>query len=559
MSTHSPAAGTVAHPTVLVVDFGAQYAQLIARRVREAQVYSEIVPHTSTAAELAERSPAAIIFSGGPASVHVEGAPGIDPGVYELGVPILGICYGSQLLARDLGGQVDRSGRGEYGRTTLRRTGLPSQLLGPVADEGAADASGGTAHSERDEASADAAHSDRDEAAGRSSAPLAEPVWMSHFDAVVEPPAGFTVTASTADSPAAVIEDPQRRFYGVQHHPEVAHTPGGQAQLGRFLHGICAINSEWTMANVITESIEAIRAQVGSARAICGLSGGVDSAVAAALTQRAIGSQLTCVFVDTGLMRAGEGDQVTDTFRRTQGIELIHERAADEFFEALAGVTDPEDKRKIIGEKFVRIFERAAGGITDARFLVQGTLYPDVIESGSPTAAKIKSHHNVGGLPEDMTFELVEPLRNLFKDEVRAVGAELGLPPEITQRQPFPGPGLGVRIVGEVTPEAVEMVRAADVIVREEITKAALDGEVWQGFAVLADIRSVGVMGDERTYARPIIVRAVTSEDAMTADWARLPHDLLEVISSRIVNEVPGVNRVVYDITSKPPGTIEWE
>ena len=525
MSIHSPAASAVAHPTVLVVDFGAQYAQLIARRVREAQVYSEIVPHTSTAAELADRSPAAIIFSGGPASVHVDGAPGIDPGVYELGVPILGICYGSQLLARDLGGQVDRSGRGEYGRTTMTHAGVPSELL---AEPG--DGVGST-----------------------------EPVWMSHFDAVTEPPAGFTVTASTADSPAAVIEDSQRRFYGVQYHPEVMHTPSGQAQLEQFLHGICAINSEWTMANVITESIDAIRAQVGSARAICGLSGGVDSAVAAALTQRAIGSQLTCVFVDTGLMRAGEGDQVTDTFRRTQGIELIHERAADEFFDALAGVTDPEDKRKIIGEKFVRIFERAAGGITDARFLVQGTLYPDVIESGSPTAAKIKSHHNVGGLPEDMTFELVEPLRHLFKDEVRAVGAELGLPPEIVQRQPFPGPGLGVRIVGEVTPESVETVRAADVIVRDEITKAGLDGEVWQAFAVLADIRSVGVMGDERTYARPIIVRAVTSEDAMTADWARLPHDLLEVISSRIVNEVSGVNRVVYDITSKPPGTIEWE
>ena len=525
MPPPSSAASSVAHPTVLVVDFGAQYAQLIARRVREAQVYSEIVPHSSSAAELAERSPAAIIFSGGPASVHTDGAPGIDSGVYELGIPILGICYGSQLLARDLGGRVDRSGRGEYGRTMLGRTDAASELLG----------------------------------ASSPGAPSSESVWMSHFDAVTEPPPGFVVTASTPDSPAAVIEDFQRRFYGVQYHPEVHHTPGGQAQLQRFLHEVCQINSEWTMTNVIAESVEAIRAQVGSARAICGLSGGVDSAVAAALTQRAIGSQLTCVFVDTGLMRAGEGEQVTETFRRTQGIELIHERAADEFFGALAAVTDPEDKRKIIGEKFVRIFERAAGGITDARFLVQGTLYPDVIESGSPTAAKIKSHHNVGGLPEDMTFELVEPLRNLFKDEVRAVGAELGLPPEIVQRQPFPGPGLGVRIVGEVTPEAVETVRAADVIVREEIANAGLDGDVWQGFAVLADIRSVGVMGDERTYAKPIIVRAVTSEDAMTADWARLPHDLLETISSRIVNEVSGVNRVVYDITSKPPGTIEWE
>ena len=547
MTPHPPAARSVAHPTVLVVDFGAQYAQLIARRVREARVYSEIVPHTATAAELAERAPAAIIFSGGPASVHVDGAPGIDLGVYELGVPILGICYGSQLLARDLGGTVGRSGRGEYGRTSLRRTGLLSQLLGPVVDSSDADDRGGHADS------------DHGGTAGRRGTIPTESVWMSHFDAVVEQPPGFEITASTPDSPAAVIEDPQRRFFGVQHHPEVAHTPSGQTQLERFLHGVCQINSEWTMTNVITESVEAIRAQVGAARAVCGLSGGVDSAVAAALTQRAIGSQLTCVFVDTGLMRAGEGDQVTDTFRRTQGIELIHERAADEFFEALAGVTDPEDKRKIIGEKFVRIFERAAGGISDARFLVQGTLYPDVIESGSPTAAKIKSHHNVGGLPPDMAFELVEPLRNLFKDEVRAVGAELGLPPEIVQRQPFPGPGLGVRIVGEVTPEAVETVRAADVVVREEIAKAGLDGEVWQGFAVLADIRSVGVMGDERTYARPIIVRAVTSEDAMTADWARLPHDLLEQISSRIVNEVPGVNRVVYDITSKPPGTIEWE
>ena len=567
MSQHTPATGSVAHPTVLVVDFGAQYAQLIARRVREAQVYSEIVPHTATAAELAERSPAAIIFSGGPASVHVDGAPGIDLGVYELGVPILGICYGSQLLARDLGGQVDRSGRGEYGRTTLQHTGAASRLLAAAGNpaesaavpEGAVPAVAETGHI----ATPGPRPAGQPGSGVSPSASLpggvSEPVWMSHFDAVTEPPDGFTVTAATADSPAAVIEDPQRRFYGVQYHPEVAHTPSGQAQLERFLHDVCQINSEWTMSNVITESIEAIRTQVGSARAICGLSGGVDSAVAAALTQRAIGSQLTCVFVDTGLMRAGEGDQVADTFRRTQGIELIHERAAEEFFEALAGVTDPEDKRKIIGEKFVRIFERAAGGISDARFLVQGTLYPDVIESGSPTAAKIKSHHNVGGLPEDMNFELVEPLRNLFKDEVRAVGAELGLPPEIVQRQPFPGPGLGVRIVGEVTPEAVETVRAADVVVREEITKAGLDSEVWQGFAVLADIRSVGVMGDERTYARPIIVRAVTSEDAMTADWARLPHDLLEQISSRIVNEVPGVNRVVYDITSKPPGTIEWE
>ncbi len=551
MSLRSSVSGSAAYPTVLVVDFGAQYAQLIARRVREAQVYSEIVPSTVSIEELEKRSPAALIFSGGPASVHVAGAPSIDPQVYELGVPILGICYGHQLLARDLGGKVGRSGRGEYGRTNLRRTGVPSQLLGSVQN-----------HSADQQHRAGKKHSD---AAGRSdtspaeSESVSESVWMSHFDAVVEPPPGFEVTAATPNSPAAVIEDAQRRFYGVQYHPEVMHTPTGQAQLERFLHGICGIDAEWTMANVITESIGAIRSQVGDARAICGLSGGVDSAVAAALTQRAIGSQLTCVFVDTGLMRANEGEQVAEAFRRTQGIELIHVRAAEEFFEALSGVTEPEDKRKIIGRKFVRIFERAASGIADARFLVQGTLYPDVIESGSSTAAKIKSHHNVGGLPSDMALELVEPLRHLFKDEVRAVGAELGLPAEIVQRQPFPGPGLGVRIVGEVTPEATETVRAADVIVRSEIAAAGLDGEVWQAFAVLADIRSVGVMGDERTYARPIIVRAVTSEDAMTADWARLPHDLLEQISSRIVNEVPGVNRVVYDITSKPPGTIEWE
>ena len=405
MSTHSPAAGAVAHPTVLVVDFGAQYAQLIARRVREAQVYSEIVPHTATAAELAERSPAAIIFSGGPASVHVDGAPGIDPGVYELGVPILGICYGSQLLARDLGGQVDRSGRGEYGRTTMTHVGVPSELLGePGVGVGAT-----------------------------------EPVWMSHFDAVVEPPDGFTVTASTADSPAAVIEDPQRRFYGVQHHPEVAHTPEGQAQLERFLHGICGINSEWTMANVITESVEAIRAQVGSARAICGLSGGVDSAVAAALTQRAIGSQLTCVFVDTGLMRAGEGDQVADTFRRTQGIELIHERAAEEFFEALAGVTDPEDKRKIIGEKFVRIFERAAGGITDARFLVAGHAVSRRDRIGLADRGEDQEPPQRGRAAR--RYELRSGRAAAEPVQGRGAGcrAELGLPPEIVQRQPFPG------------------------------------------------------------------------------------------------------------------------
>jgi GMP synthase (glutamine-hydrolysing) len=506
--------------TVLVVDFGAQYAQLIARRVREAHVYSEIVPHTVTAAEIAAREPAGIIFSGGPKSVHVEGAPGIDPAVYDLGVPILGICYGAQLLARDLGGEVGRTDRGEYGRTELHLTS-DGLLTGGL--------------------------------------PEAQPVWMSHFDTITRPPEGARVTASTSDTPAAAFEDEGRHRYGVQFHPEVAHTPQGQAILERFLYAACDCEPAWTMASIIETSVEAIRTQVGTGRAICGLSGGVDSAVAAALVHNAIGPQLTCVFVDTGLMRRDEGEQVVETFRRTQGIELIHVRAADRFFDALAGITDPEEKRKTIGELFIRIFEDAAGGIEDARFLVQGTLYPDVIESGTKDAAKIKSHHNVGGLPDDMDFELVEPLRNLFKDEVRRVGEELDLPAEIVWRQPFPGPGLGVRIIGEVAPDKVAMLQHADAIVREEIREAGLDREVWQYFAVLPDIRSVGVMGDERTYGHPVIIRAVTSEDAMTADWARLPHDLLAAMSNRIINEVDGVNRVAYDITSKPPGTIEWE
>ena len=508
-------------PTVLVVDFGAQYAQLIARRVREANVYSEIVSHDLTAEQIAERKPAGIIFSGGPKSVHVEGAPEIDPGVYELGVPVLGICYGAQLVAQQLGGRVGRNDRGEYGRTEMTRMG-------------------------------DSVLFDDD-------VPEQQQVWMSHFDAIVEAPDGFTVTGTTADAPVAVLENAERNIYGVQYHPEVVHSPFGQRVLERFLHGACALPSDWNTADIIEESVQAIRAQVGEGRAICGLSGGVDSAVAAALVHKAIGSQLTCVFVDTGLMRQNEGEQVVETFRRHQGIELIHVDAGDEFFEALAGVTDPEDKRKVIGEKFIRVFEKASGGIEDANFLVQGTLYPDVIESGTSSAAKIKSHHNVGGLPDDMEFELVEPLRALFKDEVRAVGSQLGLPDEIVHRQPFPGPGLGVRILGEVTPDKVAILQHADAIVREELKNAGLEREIWQSFAVLADIRSVGVMGDERTYERPIIVRAVTSEDAMTADWARIPHEVLANISSRVINEVDGVNRVVYDITSKPPGTIEWE
>ena len=506
---------------ILVVDFGAQYAQLIARRVREANVYSEIVSRDLTSAEFAERRPSGIIFSGGPASVHVDGAPRIDPGVYDLGVPILGICYGAQLIAHQRGGTVGPNERGEYGRTDLT-VAEPGRLL---ADAGAG----------------------------------AHPVWMSHFDAITEPPPGATVTASSPDAPVAAFEAPEDGLYAVQFHPEVHHTPCGQDLLGRFVHDVCGCAGDWTMTSVIDSAVAAIREQVGDGRAICGLSGGVDSAVAAALVHKAIGSKLTCVFVDTGLMRAGEGEQVVETFQKTQGIELIHVRAAERFFERLAGVIDPEDKRKAIGELFIRIFEDASGGITDARFLVQGTLYPDVIESGTKDAAKIKSHHNVGGLPEDMEFDLVEPLRNLFKDEVRSVGSELGLPDEIVWRQPFPGPGLGVRIIGEVTPYTVAVLQAADLIVREELRAAGLEREIWQAFAVLPDIRSVGVMGDERTYARPVVIRAVTSEDAMTADWARLPYDLLERMSSRIINEVDGVNRVAYDITSKPPGTIEWE
>jgi GMP synthase (glutamine-hydrolysing) len=506
--------------TVLVVDFGAQYAQLIARRVREAHVYSEIVPRDIPVAELLARRPRGIIFSGGPKSVHVEGAPVIDAAVYDAGVPVLGICYGAQLIAQQLGGEVARTGSGEYGRTRLDVTSS-SALFGDL--------------------------------------PPTQDVWMSHGDSIVAAPPGFRVTARTAQVPVAALEDRERRVYGVQFHPEVAHTARGQEVLKHFLYDVCECRPSWTMTSIIEQSVDAVRAQVGGEKVICGLSGGVDSAVAAALVHKAVGDQLTCVFVDTGLMRMGEAEQVEETFRRQFNVDLVHVKAADRFIEALDDVIDPERKRKAIGETFIRVFEEVARDFEDARFLVQGTLYPDIIESGTSDAARIKSHHNVGGLPDDMQFDLVEPLRNLFKDEVRLMGEELGLPEEIVWRQPFPGPGLAVRIVGTVTAERLEVLRRADAIVTEEIKRAGLYRELWQSFAVLPAVRTVGVMGDERTYAYPIVIRAVTSDDAMTADWARLPYDVLERMSTRLINEVPGVNRVAFDVTSKPPGTIEWE
>ncbi|MFI9814848.1 glutamine-hydrolyzing GMP synthase [Saccharothrix variisporea] len=511
---------------VLVVDFGAQYAQLIARRVREAQVYSEVVPHTASVAELLEKDPAAIVLSGGPSSVYEPGAPQVDPKLFEVGVPVFGICYGFQAMAGALGGTVEHTGTREYGRTELD-----------------VQANGGLLHEEL---------------------PGSHPVWMSHGDCVTQAPEGFTVTASSDGAPVAAFEDRERKFAGVQYHPEVGHSPHGQEVLRRFLHEIAGIRPQWTTSSIVDEQVARIREQIGDGKAICGLSGGVDSAVAAALVQRAIGDRLTCVFVDHGLLRAGERAQVERDYVAATGVNLVTVDARDRFLGALKGVTDPEEKRKIIGREFIRVFEQAERDLKaegDYRFLVQGTLYPDVVESGGGAGtANIKSHHNVGGLPDDLQFTLVEPLRALFKDEVRRVGTELGLPETIVQRQPFPGPGLGIRIIGEVTGERLDILRKADAIAREELTSAGLDRTIWQcPVVLLADVRSVGVQGDGRTYGHPVVLRPVSSEDAMTADWTRLPYDVLERISTRITNEVAEVNRVVLDVTSKPPGTIEWE
>jgi GMP synthase (glutamine-hydrolysing) len=509
---------------VLVLDFGGQYSQLIARRIRECGVFSELLPHDVDLERIRERGPKGLVLSGGPASVYADGAPALRKELLDLGIPVLGICYGMQLMVHELGGRVEQAPAGEFGRSELRlRDGGGTLLEGLPAEQ---------------------------------------QCWMSHRDTVYEPPPGFTALAASSESPVAAVEDTERGLYGIQFHPEVVHTPYGTQILTRFLRDVVGAKERWSPASVIEEQVSAIQAQVGDARAICGLSGGVDSATAALLVHHAIGDRLVCVFVDHGMMRKDEAEQVVTAFREQHGIQLVHVDAADRFLDRLADVDDPETKRKIIGEEFIRVFEEEADKVEDARFLVQGTLYSDVIESGGDgrAAATIKSHHNVGGLPEEMEMELVEPLRMLFKDEVRAVAAELGLPERFVWRQPFPGPGLAIRVVGgEVTRERLEIVREADAILQEEIRAAGLYRELWQSFCVLPVVRSVGVQGDERSYAHPIVIRAVTSDDAMTADWARLPYDLLERVSNRIINEVRGVNRVTLDLTSKPPGTIEWE